>query len=81
MALNTKVVDKLVLELLKEKTQLPYTQYVLNESTQKRYMVSVTEVISKVSPGLEPLVKSNNYGTVLGPKGLPCDCCNGSGRQ
>ncbi|MCQ8181129.1 hypothetical protein NP603_08415 [Methylomonas sp. SURF-1] len=82
MAVNTKIVDRLIQELIKEKSPLPFRHYVYDENTGVRYEVIVNKVAQKPLQFNESrLSKSMTYDAVLGPKGQPCGCCNGSGKS
>lgn len=75
MAVNMKIVERFVREVISEDT-LPYTSYIFDESTNHRYEVTVKQVLQKnVS-----IANESSVNTVLGPAGQKCSCCNGTGR-
>jgi hypothetical protein len=83
MAINTNIIDALVKEIISEKMDLPYTHCVNEKDTKRRYEVTVREITNSDRYLNESNVslESAKFGTVLGPRGQPCGCCNGSGRQ
>lgn len=80
MAVNTKIFDRLIQELINEKSSSPYTHYVYDEKTKQGYEVIIQKVNSK---RYSYITESKNIigMTVSGPAGEPCGCCNGSGRS
>lgn len=80
MAVNTKIVERLVREIISEKQATPFNHSVYDEETGRRFEVTVTQVSTK-SQYISESRLTKSFGTVFGPKGEPCGCCNGSGRS
>lgn len=79
MAVNTKIVERLVQEVIKENPSLPFKHSVYDEETGRRFEVTVTSVATR-NQYINESRLTKSFGSVFGPKGEPCGCCNGSGR-
>jgi len=74
MAVNIKIVEQLVHEVIQEHSGInPYMHYVYDEKTKSMYEVTVAKVTSKKSQYIsESKLATAKYTSATGAPGVPC---------